>query len=328
MRKRIALIIAIIVLLVAGAGVCALRWKAWFSNPPEPTWEGEPIDYHFYTFGCDSVPGFVNVGTTWYDLHDPEHLKILLLGDVHSQLDHDRYQALGERHPELDAYAQLGDWLDRGYHYYAQDLKQNLKGTPFESLPVMNTPGNHEYHKGLVKKLPYLWYSLFKQPLNGPTNGLGSTYFVDFSNIRFIVLDTSAPRLLYHFTRLNKWLKQTIRGAGDKFVVVIMHHPVYSHAKGRWNGKIFLFTHRVLRQADLVFSGHNHIYVRNLPFVEMGSVHRAHRMKDNVEAEKTSQQPVYELLTISQDSLLMQTFFLDTDSLFDEVTIPHSIIQP
>lgn len=323
MKKRIVWIVIFVLLLAAGATTCALRWKAWFGNPPEPLWEEAEVDYHFYTFGQDTVPGFANVGTTWYDLRDPEHLCLLVLGDVHNDLSHNRYQALANLYPSLDAYAQVGDWLDRGYNYYAQQLKQDLKGTPFESLPVMNTPGNHEYRKGLVKTLPTLWYSLFRHPLNGPTNGLGSTYFVDFQNLRFVVIDTSAPKRLCHFTRLNKWLKQTLRGAGDKFTVVIMHHPVYSAAKGRWNAGVFAFLVRPLSEADLVFSGHNHIYVRRLPFVETGSVHRTHRMRQNVTAEKTSQQPVYQLLTISGDSLLMQTFDLDTDSIIDEVSILH-----
>lgn len=321
MRKRIVWIVIIISLLAAGAVTCALRWKAWFGNPPEPVWSEAETDYQFLTFGQESLPRFMNVGTTWYDLRDPEHLSVLLLGDVHNQISHERYLTLGQRYPQLDAYAQVGDWMDRGYTYYAEQLKKDLKGTNFEHLPVMNTPGNHEYRKGLIKHLPYLWYSLFKHPFNGPTNGLGSTYYVDFHNLRFIVIDTSAPYLLHHFTRLNKWLKQTIREAGDKFTVVIMHHPVYSAAKGRWNVNLFCFLSRPLHQADLVFSGHNHFYVRRLPFVETGSVNRAHSMRKKVKAEKICQQPVYELLTVSQDTLLMQTYTLDSDSLFDEVVI-------
>lgn len=322
MGKRITWII-ITVLLAAGATICVLRWKAWFSNPPEPLWIDEEVEYHFSTFAEDSLSGFVNVGTTRYDINNPDQLEILLLGDIHNQIGHDTYQALGERYPQLDAYAQLGDWLERGYDYYAQQLKSDLKGTLFESLPVMNTPGNHEYHKGFIKTLPELWGNLFQHPLNGPTNGLGSTYFVDFENVRFIVLDSSAPYLLHHFTQLNKWLKQTINEAGNKFTIVIMHHPVYSAAKGRWNMNHFLFLTLPLRKAHLVFSGHDHLYVRQLPFVEISSVHRSHTLKKNVVAEKISQQPVYELLTVTRDSLLMQTYLLDTDSLFDEVLILH-----
>lgn len=321
MQRRIAWFIIIIVLLAAGATVCALRWKAWFGNFPEPVWEEAEVDYHFLTFGQDSLPHFVNEGTTWSDTQDPERLRILLLGDVHNEITHDRYLTLSETYPDLDAYAQLGDWLDRGYNYYAQQLLSDLKGTAFEFLPVLNTPGNHEYKKGVVKKLSPTWLSLFQQPQNGPANGLGSTYYVDFDNLRFIVLDTSAPHLLHHFTRLNKWLKQTLNTAGDKYTVVIMHHPVYSHAKGRWNVNVFTFLARPLHKADLVFSGHNHLYARRLPFVEIGSVHKSHALRRHVKADKICQQPVYELLTVYRDSLLMQTYLLDTDSLIDEVTL-------
>lgn len=321
MRKRITWIVIIVILLAAGATVCALRWKAWFGNPPEPVWSEAEVDYRFLTFEEDSLPNFVNQGSTWVDIQEPEQLRILLLGDVHNEITHDRYLTLGEKYPDLDAYAQLGDWLDRGYDYYAQQLQTDLKQTAFETLPVINTPGNHEYKKGLVKTLSPVWLDLFRQPQNGPANGLGSTYYVDFNHLRFIVLDTSAPYMLHHFTRLNRWLKQTLNTAGDRFTIVIMHHPVYSHAKGRWNINLFTFLARPLHKADLVFSGHNHLYARRLPFVEIGSVHRSHTMRKHVTADKTSQQPVYELLTITRDSLLMQTYLLDTDSLYDEVVI-------
>ena len=319
MHKRIWIIVAI--LLAAGATLCAIRWKAWFGNPPEPEWTGPVTDYHFLTFGEEKVPSFTKEGTTWQDMHQPHQLQILLFGDVHGQIDHERYLTLGQRYPDLDAYAQSGDWMDRGYYYYAQELKSNLKGTAFENLPVITTPGNHEYHKGLIYKLPLLWYSLFKHPLNGPANGLGSTYYVDFTSLRFVVIDTSAPYSLVHYTRLNKWVKQTFASAGDKFIVVMMHHPVLSTAKGQWNNMTFLFLYRSLKHASLVFAGHDHVYRRHLPFVEISSVDRPHTPRTNVKAEKMSQQPVYVLLTVTDSSLVMQTYDLRTDSLIDEVLL-------
>ena len=42
MQRKIKLII-LASLLVGGAVVCAIRWKAWFAIPPEPKWEGDTI---------------------------------------------------------------------------------------------------------------------------------------------------------------------------------------------------------------------------------------------------------------------------------------------
>ena len=49
MLRKIKLII-LASLLVGGAIVCAIRWKAWFAIPPEPKWEGDTIEVIFKTF--------------------------------------------------------------------------------------------------------------------------------------------------------------------------------------------------------------------------------------------------------------------------------------
>lgn len=278
--------------------------------------------YHFQTFGLDELPQFVRVDSLWYDLQEPDTFRLLLLGDVHNDISHERYLSLGQ-YPNLDAYAQLGDWMERGYTYYAQQLVKDLEGTRLETLPVMTTPGNHEYHKGLIRHLPYLWYSMFRNPINGPSNGLGSTYYVDFRYFRFIAIDTSAPYLLHHYTRLNKWVLNALRGANGRFTIVMMHHPVFSVAKNRFNVGTFLFLSNALEKADLVFSGHDHIYARQRHFVATGSVHKSHRVRKNAVVERLLTEPVYQILTVSQDQLLLQTFTLDTDSLCDEVLIQH-----
>jgi hypothetical protein len=42
----------------------------------------------------------------------------------------------------------------------------------------------------------------------------------------------------------------------------MMHHPVYSTAEGRFNPFIWLAFHGAMREADIVFSGHDHNYAR------------------------------------------------------------------
>ncbi len=323
MRKSVVWIIVCLVFLAAGTITCICRWKAWFGNPPEPVWEETVLPYQFATFGQDQVPNFVQADSVWYDLTEPDTFRLLVLGDVHNDIHHDGYARLGKNNPSLDAIAQVGDWMERGYTYYAQMLVKDLADTELEHLPVLTTPGNHEYHKGIVRHLPYLWYSMFRHPLNGPSNSLGSTYYVDFRYLRVIAIDTSAPYLLHHFTRLNKWVQDAILGAEGRFTVVIMHHPAHSVAKGRFNAGIYTFIGHALEKADLVFTGHDHMYARQLPFVELGSVHRTHKVQKNAVVERLETQPVYTLVTVTKENLQMQTFALDTDSVYDEVLIQH-----
>lgn len=316
------LIILNIILLVGVAVLCFVRWDAWFVNPEEPEWEGDTIDYHFQTFGRDSVPGFSFNGVEWEDTDNPEELRFIILGDVHNSMDSIQWATIAARHPGLDFYAQLGDFMERSYTYYEQQLFQELEGTPFASLPIIATPGNHEYMKGIRRHLPKRWYDLFPNPQNGPERFLGTTYYVDFKGLRFIVIDTNGLQHTSDFTILNTWVKQTLRDAGDRFKVVIMHHPVESSGEGRQNPLIKLTFKRALQRADLVFSGHDHSYARKLPFVGTNSARKFYRTKVNHQFDQLgTDNQYYELVTLRNDTLMMQTYIMDSGELFDEVTL-------
>ena len=132
---------------------------------------------------------------------------MVVLGDVHNTLEQTDYMQIAALSPDMQCYAQLGDWVDREQFYYKQLLMHQLAGTPFDSLPVLACPGNHEYTKGLNRQLPDSWFDSFAMPQNGPKDGLGTTYYVDFRNLRFIAIDTEDSQYLHDFTRLNTWVK-------------------------------------------------------------------------------------------------------------------------
>lgn len=319
-----------VVLLVGGAVLCAVRWRAWFYNPAEPEWTGDTITLRLHTFAEDSVPGFVLRHDGWQDIASPEELRILLLGDVHNGVTHEQWLSMAAAQPELDAYAQLGDFLERGYFYYMQQLLRELDSTRFAELPLICCPGNHEYHKGLIKRLPQLWYDHFPQPHNGPQDFLGTTYYVDFPNLRFIVLDSNGLQQLRDFTRVHCWLHNAMDTAGERFVVVMMHHPVFSTAKGRQNVAVNIFFRFLLQQADLVFYGHDHNYARRLPYIETSAARKSHRLRPGLEAECTAVDvQLYEVITCNEDSLTLSTYVMDSDSLYDHVVIRHDdVLKP
>lgn len=319
---RIFKIILLILALTGGAVLCAIRWNAWFGNPHEPQWMGDTIDYSFHTFGQENVPGFEYNGIAWDDLCDPDTLKLLLFGDVHNSIRHDQWEAIGKRHPQTDFYVQLGDFVERGYFYYNQQLYHDLRGTAFDSLAIINVPGNHEYRKGIRRTLPDYWTKTFIHPQNGTLEFKGTTYYVDFEDLRIIALNTNGLQHLHEYTRANAWVKSAIDGAGDRFVIVIMHHPVHSCGVGRRNIAISSAFLRPLNQADLVFAGHDHNYARRLPFVNTNSATKFYLHNLNKRnARVGSGQQWYEDIAIYGDTLRMRTRMVDTGALYDEVLI-------
>ena len=315
-------IILIIIILTVGAVICAVRWNVWFGNPPEPQWTGDTIDYRFKTFGQDTVSGFEYNGISWEDVRQPDTFQILLFGDVHNSLTHAQWQAVGDRHPQADCYAQLGDMVERGYFYYNQQLYHDLQGTAFDSLPIINVPGNHEYRKGIRRILPDYWMTTFQHPQNGPLDFKGTTYYVDFNQVRFVAINTNGLQRLRDFTRVNTWVKNVIHDAGDRFVIVIMHHPVHSCGVGRTNVSVYATFKRALQGADLIFAGHDHNYSRRLPYVNTNAATKSYLHKlSKKDTRVGSGLQWYEDIAVYGDTLRMRTRLVDSGELYDEVYI-------
>lgn len=284
-----------VVLLTVGAVICVVRWQAWFGMPDKPEWRGETLTYTFPTFRDDSVHGFVRTAAGWQDLNSPASLDLLVLGDVHNQLQREDYDSLAAWAPQIDAVIQTGDWLDRGYPYYYQLLLREWTSSALEGLPVITCPGNHEYNKGLHKNLAHEWLSWFPQPVDTTQGMQGANYIVDFPQVRFIILDTNPLNRLVRLTRTLTWLETAMKSAGTKRVVVLMHHPVRSAAKGRANPLIYAAFRYTLSKADLVLAGHDHSYVRQMPFVVLNTSGKPKEQK-TLSADCTSTEPVYGVL--------------------------------
>ena len=325
MRRWIGWIIGLC-LLAGGATVCAIRWEAWFGNPPEPEWTGEKITHQFMTMNNDSVLRELQRDT----------LSFILLGDIHNSLTNDQMAALSQRHLDIQFWAQMGDWMERPYMYYEQMMYQSLLGTRFDSLPIVAIPGNHEYLKGVVKTLPDHWKNIFPNPQNGPARFLGTTYYVDFPQLRLIALNTDGLHRMSDYTQVSFWLKKTLRNAGKKFTMVMMHHPVYSFAEGRSNPLMWLAFHSAMREADIVFSGHDHNYARRTEyykarfwkkeeptiFIGTNASMKKYKIKENYQYEASLYgEPVYEYIFITPTSLSVYTYNLNSGIEIDKIVI-------
>ena len=331
MKKIIGWIIGLC-LLAGGATVCAIRWEAWFGNPPEPEWTGEKITHQFITMNNDSVLRALQRDT----------LSFLLLGDIHNSLTNDQLATLSERHSDIQFYAQLGDWMERPYMYYEQMMYQSLLGTRFDTLPIVAIPGNHEYLKGVVKTLPEHWKTLFPNPQNGPARFLGTSYYVDFPCMRLIAVNTDGLQRMSDYTQVAFWVKKCLLDACDRFTIVMMHHPIYSTAEGRSNPLMWLAFHSAMREADVVFSGHDHNYARRTEhykarfwkkeqptlFIGTNASNKKYPVKENRKYEASfSGAPVYEYISVTPDTLYIYTRNLITGELIDEVKLASLVIN-
>ena len=293
-------------LLAAGIITCVIRWQAWFGMPEEPAWTGDSISYTFHFPDGEE-------GRTF-----------LVLGDIHSQLKQADYDTLAARVPNADAVMQVGDWMDRGQEYYRRLLLREWTNSRLSDKPVIVCPGNHEYTKGLRKTLSPVWEETFPHPDNGPAVP-GATYYVDFPAVRCIVIDTNPLDRLVYLTRTLTWLRRAMYTAGERYTVVMMHHPVLPAGKGRFCPLIYATFRYALGDVNLVISGHDHSYLRRTPFVVLNTAGKLKPQQTLFPAECTSVEPVYGVLTVTSESspLNFCVYRLSDGQLIDRIDVTN-----
>ena len=311
MRRWLKIIIPLI-LLAGGAVLCAIRWQAWFGMPDEPRWNGEKITYVFPQ-PSTQIPDSIT------------ELTFLVLGDIHNKLTRTEYDTLAARVPQANTVIQVGDWLERGQHYYEQLLLREWTNSGLYGLSVIATPGNHEYSKGLKKTVSPIWEDMFPHPFNGPIDVPGSSYYIDFPQVRFIIIDTNPLVRTMYLTRTLTWLRTLQKTAGDRSVVVLMHHPVLSVGKGRANPLIYSTFRHALGEADLVLAGHDHSYMRRAPFVVLNTAGTSKEQKYRYTPEVTDSVPVYGVLTLNtkRSTLNFTVHRLNDGAVIDSLYVKH-----
>lgn len=314
MRKWIKIVIPSL-LLAGGVILCVVRWQVWFGMPAEPEWTGERLSEVF-------LP----------NVHDttPESLDFLVLGDIHNRLSRADYDTLAARVPQADGLVQIGDWLQRGQEYYYQLLLREWTNSALYGTPVIACPGNHEYTKGLDKHLSATWQKAFIHPHNGPEGVPGASYHLDFPSLRIIAIDTNPLTRMVYLTRTLTWVRGLMNSAGDRYTVVIMHHPVFSAAKGRFNALIYATFRHALGNADLVIAGHDHSYMRKAPFVVLNTSGPLKPQRFHYTPEVTDTVPVYGVLSIAQDStdqhavpMIFRVYHLSDGQAIDSLYVEH-----
>ena len=135
----------------------------------------------------------------------------------------------------------------------------------FRSINILPVAGNHEYPRTgllLTRALTPLWRPHFTLPENGPAGLEETCYFVDYQEVKFIVLNGSEK-----LVEQGGWLEKVLKKNSAKWTIVSMHQPIYSTGNERDNPELQeLFLPLFDKYGvDLVLQGHDHTYGRTYP---------------------------------------------------------------
>ena len=132
------------------------------------------------------------------------------------------------------------------------------------TIPVIATPGNHEYSSvdesgESVRRLSHHWRPQFSFPQNGPSELTESTFWLDFQGVRIVSLNSNERQAAQ-----VEWLDQTLANAPRKWTILTFHHPIYSSKSGRDNPELRELWQPLFdkHKVDLVLQGHDHTYAR------------------------------------------------------------------
>ncbi|TKB97678.1 purple acid phosphatase family protein [Pedobacter cryophilus] len=133
-------------------------------------------------------------------------------------------------------------------------------------LPSVPVPGNHEYRPlsdapqpDKTKNLSVQWKPQFTLPENGPKSLSETTYFFDYQDTRFILLNSNTNQ-----QEQVPWLESVLKDNPNKWTIVSFHHPIFSTANERDNQELREMWKPLLDKykVDLVLQGHDHTYAR------------------------------------------------------------------
>ncbi len=226
---------------------------------------------HFENLTPDTQYAYrVGDGVHWSEWHHfttasatPAKFRFLYFGDAQYQLK--------ERWAPLVHAAHLAA-PDSRFSVHAGDLV-NIGGRDAEwgewfqaaeplnrTMPVIPTPGNHEYLHDEGHKLPPYWTKQFALPDNGPKGLAAGVFHVDFQGLRIISLNSNEQK-----PEQVDWLKRVLEKNPNRWTIVTFHHPIYSLASGRDNSSLRALWQPIFdkHRVDLALQGHDHCYGRS-----------------------------------------------------------------
>jgi phosphodiesterase/alkaline phosphatase D-like protein len=164
---------------------------------------------------------------------------LLYIGDIQDSINGktgEVFRKAWNTDPKAEMVIFIGDMIERPHDEYWKEWFR-AGGELFRTVPIIATPGNHEYYKELIQQIDPRWTGHFDFPQNGPKQFLGRVCYWDYGNTRFISMDTNGLNLLTALTQRN-WLKKTLENTSSRWKVVMMHHPAFTTSRTHDNFRI------------------------------------------------------------------------------------------
>jgi len=143
-------------------------------------------------------------------------------------------------------------------------------GWSYAAIPQLTAFGNHEYLEQLnadgseSRSLSPHVPAQFALPRNGAEGVADTSYYSDYQNVRFVVLDGTSALDLGTLPAQTAWLENTLRSSKAQWNIVVMHQPVYTCARPEDTEPLKAAWQPLLERykVDLVLQGHDHCYSR------------------------------------------------------------------
>ncbi|ASB48598.1 purple acid phosphatase family protein [Alkalitalea saponilacus] len=160
-------------------------------------------------------------------------------------------------------------------------------GWLFQHIPSLAIAGNSDHFRLQEKPVDQRmlfpqWHGVFNFPSNGAKGLDNVTFFYDYPGVRFIGLytnfesTTKDEREIYIkqdviltddlFAEQTKWLEETLKTNNQPWLIVVMHHPVFTAREDRDNELLQEHWLPLFEKygVDLVLQGHDHVYARGI----------------------------------------------------------------
>ncbi len=203
--------------------------------------------------------------------------------------------------PDASFLVFTGDLVDGGSSAVLHDDEwgdwHRAAGFIVSEVPVVATPGNHEFYDPQVRQkrdLNRYWRAGFTLPHNGPAGLEETTYSFDYQGVRFIIISSDEMIRNEDVARSQtEWVEGLLRNNPCRWTIMAFHHPFFSTAARRDN--------KVIREnlkplvdrygVDLVINGHDHTYARGMAFPE--GIKRKGNMAGTIYVVSVSGQKMY-----------------------------------
>lgn len=316
---------------------------AYYSALLDHLMEGR--DYHYRIRArkaASSQDCLLEDTTSWFSFNYPRSYEyqppysFLYFGDVQDEMDGGFEKLLSSAMNEnKDARFLLfgEDFIERPMDQF-WGLAINSLDTFATHYPILSVTGNHDYLKGVTRKLEQrfpLIFKYFDKPMK--LHHDNAVYTFVMGNARFFFLDSNKD--FYKFFEQREWLKEELIKSNEQWKIVVLHHPLLS-VRGAFNNlspKTFFNDLVTKFGVDLVLQGHEHVYARfNVATDNKGKFDEPLRLvsyaskKDypmafhgNVSKWGTADR-YYQRFTIGKDTLKMTTYNSE-QKIYDEIYI-------